>query len=50
MTATPLPDPEHPRPSELDVAPLTVLALAWLAAIVATSLTLWLLVGVVGNS
>ena len=49
MTATPLPDPEHPRPSEFDVAPLTVLALAWLAAIVATSLTLWLLVGVVGN-
>jgi hypothetical protein len=26
-----------------------VLALPWLAAIIATSLTLWLLVGVVGN-
>ncbi len=34
---------------ELDIDPVTVLALTWLAAIVATSLTLWLLVGVIGN-
>jgi hypothetical protein len=31
------------------VAPLTILALTWLAAIVASSITLWLLVGVIGN-
>ena len=48
MTATPLPRPAVRR-AELDVAPLTVLALTWLAAIIATSLTLWLLVGVIGN-
>ena len=48
MTATPLPEVPNVR-SELDVAPLTVLALTWLAAIIATSLTLWLLVGVIGN-
>lgn len=50
MTATPLPDPSRPSlRSDVDVAPLTVLALTWLAAIIATSLTLWLLVGVIGN-
>ena len=48
MTATPLPDARGRR-AEVDVAPLTVLALTWLAAIIATSLTLWLLVGVIGN-
>ncbi|HVF33533.1 MAG TPA: hypothetical protein VM933_10910 [Acidimicrobiales bacterium] len=49
MAAAPIPEPVRPRRPDADVAPLTVLALAWLAAIVATSVTLWLLVGVVGN-
>ena len=52
MTATPLPDPAAVRlsaRSELDIAPVTVLALAWLAAIIATSVTLFLLVNVVGS-
>ena len=49
MTATPLPQPSGRR-ADLDVAPLTVLAITWLAAIIATSLTLWMLVGVVGSS
>lgn len=44
---TPLPD--LPRPTELDIAPVTVLALAWLAGIVATSMTLWILVAVIGT-
>ena len=49
MTATPLPPPTARR-EQLDVAPLTVLAITWLAAIIATSLTLWMLVGVIGNA
>ncbi len=48
MTATPLPE-VPPIREELDIAPMTVLALTWLGAIIATSLTLWLLVGVIGN-
>lgn len=48
MTVTPLPD-VPPLREELDIAPVTVLAITWLAAIVATSITLWLLVGVIGN-
>ena len=48
MTATPLPPTRASR--DVDIAPLTVLALTWLAALVATSLTLWILVGVVGSS
>lgn len=48
MTAAPLPEPRTAS-RDLDVAPLTILALTWLAAIVASSLTLWLLVGVIGN-
>ena len=48
MTATPLPE-VPPMREELDIAPMTVLALTWLAAIVATSLTLWLLVNVMGT-
>jgi hypothetical protein len=47
VTAAPLPDPT-PRPVDLDLAPMTVVAITWLAAIVATSVTLWLLVAVVG--
>lgn len=48
VTATPIREVPNVR-SEIDVAPLTVLALTWLAAIIATSMTLWLLVGVIGN-
>ena len=48
MAASSIPELPPVR-EELDVSPLTVLALTWLAAIVATSLTLWLLVGVIGN-
>jgi hypothetical protein len=48
VTTAPLPEPRT-DPQELDVAPLTILALTWLAAIVASSITLWLLVGVIGN-
>jgi hypothetical protein len=47
VTAAPLPDPTS-RPADLDLAPMTVVAITWLAAIVATSVTLWLLVAVVG--
>jgi hypothetical protein len=49
VTATPLPE-VPPIREELDIAPMTVLALTWLGAIIATSLTLWLLVAVIGNS
>lgn len=48
MTVAPLPEPRTDS-RDLDVAPLTILALTWLAAIVASSITLWLLVGVIGN-
>jgi hypothetical protein len=48
VTAAPLPEPRSDS-RDLDVAPLTILALTWLAAIVASSITLWLLVGVIGN-
>ena len=48
MSAPPIPEVPDIR-EELDVAPLTVLALTWLGAIIATSITLWLLVGVIGN-
>lgn len=48
MTAAPIPEPTD-RFRELDLTLVTVLAITWLAAVVATSLTLWLLVGVVGN-
>ena len=48
MTGAPLPEPRADS-RELDVAPLTILAVTWLAAIVASSITLWLLVGVIGN-
>lgn len=44
---TPLPD--LPRPTGPDLAPATVLALASLAGIVATSMTLWILVALVGS-
>lgn len=51
MTATPLRDPRPVRRSrsDLDLAPVTVLALTWLAALIATSVTLFLLVNVVGS-
>lgn len=51
MTATPLPEPTtvRGRRGELDISPVTVLALTWLAAIIATSVTLLLLVNVVGS-
>ena len=34
----------------LDLTFVTVLAIAWISAVVATCVTLWILVGVVGNS
>ena len=49
MTAAPLPEPTE-RLREVDLTFVSVLAISWLAAVVATSLTLWLLVGVVGNA
>jgi hypothetical protein len=37
------------RPThDVDLGLVTVLALSWLAAVVTTSLTLWLLIGVIG--
>jgi hypothetical protein len=48
VTTTPLPD--APARRELDLAPGTVVAIAWLAAVVATSVTLWILVAVVGSA
>ena len=48
MTAAPLPEPTD-RLREVDLTFVSVLAITWLAAVVATSLTLWLLVGVVGS-
>lgn len=48
MTAAPLPE-SRPDADELDVAPMTIVAVTWLVAIVASSITLWLLVGVIGN-
>ena len=49
MTAAPLPEPTD-RLREVDLTFVSVLAITWLAAVIATSLTLWLLVGVVGNA
>ena len=49
MTAGPIAEPTA-RLREVDLTFVTVLAITWLAAVVATSLTLWLLVGVVGNA
>lgn len=49
MTVAPIPEPTD-RLREVDLTFVTVLAITWLAAVVATSLTLWLLVGVVGNA
>jgi hypothetical protein len=49
VAATPV--PEHPaRLTDVDLPLGTVLAFTWLAAVVATSLTLWVLVGVIGNA
>ena len=52
MTASPVPEPVRVRPhlADLDLSFVTVLAIAWISAVVATCLTLWLLVGVVGNA
>ncbi|HUP85438.1 MAG TPA: hypothetical protein VM143_07205 [Acidimicrobiales bacterium] len=48
MTAAPVrPRPERLR--EVDLTFISVLAIAWVAAAIATSFTLWLLVGVVGR-
>ena len=48
MTAAPM--PEHTdRLREVDLTFVSVLAISWLAAVVATSLTLWVLVGVLGG-
>ena len=49
MTAGPITEPTA-RLREVDLTLVTVLAITWLAAVLATSLTLWLLVGVVGNA
>ena len=48
MTAAPAPESTE-RLREVDLTLVSVLAIAWVAAVVATSLTLWLLVGVVGG-
>jgi hypothetical protein len=40
----------RPRLGELDLTFVTVLAIAWLSAVAATLVTLWLLVGVIGSS
>lgn len=48
MTAAPFSESDD-RFREVDLTLVTVLAISWVAAVVATSLTLWLLVGVVGN-
>ncbi len=49
VTAAPLPQTKDRLP-QLDLTLVTVLAVAWVAAAVATSLTLWMLVGFVGQS
>lgn len=49
MTATPL-GRQDPEVKEVDLGLTAVLAVAWLVAAIATSLTLWLLVGVFGNA
>ena len=48
MTAAPVPE-RTDRLREVDLTLVSVLAISWVAAVIATSLTLWLLVGVVGN-
>jgi hypothetical protein len=40
----------RPRLAELDLTLVTVLAIAWLSAVAATCVTLWLLVGVIGKT
>lgn len=49
MSAAPIPERTQ-RLREVDLTFVSVLAISWLAAVVATSLTLWLLVGVVGSN
>lgn len=49
MTASPYREPRQ-KLRNVDLSFVTVLALSWLAATVATSLTLWLLVGVLGST
>jgi hypothetical protein len=44
-----MPEPTD-RLREVDFTLVTVLAITWIAAVIATSLTLWLLVGVVGSA
>lgn len=46
----PLPTPERPiRGIDADLPLGTILAFAWLTAVLATSLTLWILVAFVGG-
>jgi hypothetical protein len=47
MTIAPLPEDQRLR--AVDLSLVTVLALAWVAASVATSLTLWVLVSFIGT-
>jgi hypothetical protein len=49
VTAAPVPERTE-RLREIDLTFVSVLAISWVAAAIATSLTLWLLVGVVGKS
>lgn len=49
MAAAPMSESDE-RYGAVDFTLVTVLAITWLAAVLATSLTLWLLVGVVGSS
>jgi hypothetical protein len=51
VTAAPLPRPSARRGVlDLDLTFVTVLAIAWLSAVAATCVTLWILIGVVGGS
>lgn len=49
MSAAPLSEPDR-KVREVDLGLVTVLAVSWFIATVATALTLWLLVGVIGNA
>jgi hypothetical protein len=42
--------PDRARFADVDLTFVTVLAIAWLSAVAATLVTLWLLVGVVGKA
>jgi hypothetical protein len=49
VTTTTPPVPDVPARGEVDLAPGTMIAITWLAAVVATSITLWVLVALIGS-